>query len=325
MTTESIDARPGFWSSLAKRLPFRIESLLVLLLLTTFMAVAAPNFTRVSNILNIFLATSVIGILAVGATFVIVSAGLDLSIGSQLALTGVTAGVVLQAGVPWPIGILAALGAGALVGLVNGLLVTKARIPAFIVTLGMLSTARGLALIVSDGRPIYGFPDPITWIGQARPFGVPVPVVVFLLVVLLFNFVLNHTPFGKHTLAIGDNETAARVTGIAIDRHKVLLYMLSGVLAGVAGMLFLGRLNAADPTAGVMYELNAITAAIIGGTNLFGGRGTVVGTLIGALIIGVLQNGLNLLAVPSFYQQVSIGTVLILAVWLDRIRDAGGR
>lgn len=285
------------------------------------MALAAPNFTRVSNILNIFLATSVIGVLAVGATFVLVSGGLDLSIGSQLALTGVTAGVVMRAGVPWSLGLASGLAAGAIIGLVNGFLVTKARIPAFIVTLGMLSAARGLALIVSDGKPIYGFPTPVTWIGQARPLGVPVPVIIFLAIVLLGNFALNHTRFGKHTLAIGDNEMAARVTGISLNRHKVYLYILSGVLAGVGGLLFLGRLNAADPTAGVMYELNAITAAIIGGTNLFGGRGTVVGTLLGALVIGVLQNGLNLLAVPSFYQQVSIGTVLILAVWLDRIRD----
>ncbi len=322
MTTDIQDkgAAQRTW---VQRLPFRIESLLVLLLLSAFMAVAAPNFTHVSNILNIFLATSVIGVLAVGSTFVLVSGGLDLSIGSQLALTGVTAGVVMRAGVPWPLGLAAGLAAGAVIGSVNGFLVTKARIPAFIVTLGMLSAARGLALIVSDGRPIYGFSTPITWIGQARPLGVPVPVIIFLVIVLIGNFALNHTRFGKHTLAIGDNEMAARVTGIPLNRHKVYLYILSGVLAGVGGLLFLGRLNAADPTAGVMYELNAITAAIIGGTNLFGGRGTVVGTLLGALVIGVLQNGLNLLAVPSFYQQVSIGTVLILAVWLDRVRDRG--
>ncbi|GEM87505.1 ABC transporter permease [Meiothermus granaticius] len=300
----------------------RLESVLVLVGLALAMALLAPNFLSLSNFLNILLATSVIGVLAIAATFVLCAAGLDLSLGSVLAVAGVTSGVLcVNLGLPWPLGLLGGLLAGGLLGLVNGLLVARAGIPAFIVTLGMLSVARGLALIIADGKPVYGLPLAITFLGQGRFLGIPMPVWVFLFLVIIFHLILSRTRFGRYTLVIGDNEMAARVTGIDVSKHKIRLYMLSGALAGLAGLLFAARVNAADPTAGVSYELSAITAAVIGGTNLFGGRGTVIGTLIGALIMGVLQNGLNLMAVPSFYQQVAIGAILVLAVWLDRARD----
>lgn len=300
----------------------RLESVLVLVGLALAMALLAPNFLSLSNFLNILLATSVIGVLAIAATFVLCAAGLDLSLGSVLAVAGVTSGVLcVNLGLPWPLGLLGGLLAGGLLGLVNGLLVARAGIPAFIVTLGMLSVARGLALIIADGKPVYGLPSAITFLGQGRFLGIPMPVWVFLLLIIIFHLILSRTRFGRYTLVIGDNEMAARVTGIDVSNHKIRLYMLSGALAGLAGLLFAARVNAADPTAGVSYELSAITAAVIGGTNLFGGRGTVIGTLIGALIMGVLQNGLNLMAVPSFYQQVAIGAILVLAVWLDRARD----
>jgi len=304
---------------------FRFESLVVLILLCIVMSVLSPYFLSWNNFLNIFLATSVIGILAIGATFVIGSAAIDLSIGSILAVSAVVAGLVVKtAGLPWPLGIVAAIGTGALVGLVNGVLVTKGRIPPFIVTLGMLGIARGTAYILTEGRAIYGLPDPIVFLGQGRILGVPMPVIVFLAIALVTHLVLQHTRFGRYTLIIGDNETAARVTGLRVERHRIQVFMLSGALAGTAGLVLMGRLNAADPSEGLLYELTAITAAIIGGTNLFGGRGTIIGTVIGALIMGVVQNGLNLLAVQSFYQQVAIGVVLILAVWLDRLRAAPG-
>jgi len=218
----------------------------------------------------------------------------------------------------WVTGIVGCLAAGALCGFINGLLVTRARIPAFIVTLGMLGIARGLALVISKGQSIYGLAPEIIFLGQGRPFGVPMPAFIFLGVALLMHFILAYTRFGKYTLVIGDNEGAARAMGINVERHKLMLYVISGLMGGTAGMLFMARVNAGDPTAGLGYELTAITAAIIGGTNLFGGRGSILGTFIGALIMGVLQNGLNLLAVQSYYQQMAIGAVLIFAVWLDQ-------
>ncbi|HLH47928.1 MAG TPA: ABC transporter permease, partial [Roseiarcus sp.] len=206
-----------------------------------------------------------------------------------------------------------------------GFLITRGQIPPFIVTLGMLGVARGAGLVLTNGLPIYGLPAPIVYLGQGRPLGVPTPVIVLVATAIVAHVVLMHTRFGLYTQVIGDSETAARAMGVRVERQKVYLYTLSGALAGLAGLLFAARVNAGDPTAGLNYELTAVTAAIIGGTNLFGGRGSVVGTIIGALIMGVLQNGLNLLAVPSFYQQMAIGAVLVLAVWLDRVNRSEGR
>lgn len=314
----SVDSTP--WSS---RFSFRVESLLVLIILCTAMSLLSPYFLSVSNALNILLATSVIGVLAIGATFVISSAGIDLSLGSVMGFSGVVGALLMESGgMPWPVGVLACLLAGTAAGLVSGLLVAHARIPAFIATLGMLGLARGAGLVISSGKPVYGLPEMFVYLGQGRPFGIPMPAIIFLCTAAIAHYVLSHTRFGKYTLVIGDNENAARATGIAVDRHRLALYALSGGLAGLAGMLFAARVNAGDPTAGLNYELTAITAAIIGGTNLFGGRGSILGTLIGALIMGVLQNGLNLLAVQSFYQQMAIGAVLILAVWLDQASRA---
>jgi ribose transport system permease protein len=307
----------------AGRLTVRVESLAVLALLIAVMSVLSPYFLSVSNFLNILLATAVIGVLAVGATFVICAAGIDLSLGSVLGFAGVVGALAVNGlGLPWSAALPAGLLAGAACGAINGLLVTRAKIPAFIVTLGMLGIARGAALVLTNGQPVYGLPDPLLFLGQGRPFGVPTPVLIFIGVALIAHYVLAYTRFGRYTLVIGDNEAAARATGIHVEAHRLKLYTLSGLMAGIAGLLFMARVNAGDPTAGLNYELTAITAAIIGGTNLFGGRGSVLGTLIGALIMGVLQNGLNLMAVQSYYQQMAIGAVLILAVWLDRINAA---
>tara|TARA_Y100001970_G_scaffold279959_1_gene388145 strand:- start:279 stop:1208 length:930 start_codon:yes stop_codon:yes gene_type:complete len=298
----------------------RLESLYVLGLLIISMSVLSPYFLSISNFLNILLATSVIGILAIGSTFVISSAGLDLSVGSVMGLAGVAGAVVMnQLGLNWVFGILACIIAGGIAGFFNGQLVTRAKIPAFIVTLGMLGVARGAALLLCDGKPIYGLSDEFLFLGQGRPFGIPFPVIIFLGVAILTHYILSSTKFGKHTLVIGDNQNAAVAMGIKVNSHKVKLYAFSGGLAGVAGMIFTSRVNAGDPTAGFNYELTAITAAIIGGTNLFGGKGSIIGTFIGALIMGVLQNGLNLLAVQSYYQRMAIGAVLIIAVWFDQI------
>jgi ribose/xylose/arabinose/galactoside ABC-type transport system permease subunit len=309
-----------------RRYALRLESLAVLAILVVALAILSPYFLSVSNFLNILLATSVIGVLAYGATFVIAAAGIDLSLGSVLGLSGVVGALAVNAlDLPWPFGILACLATGALCGTINGLLNAWAQIPAFIVTLGMLGVARGLGLVLTNGLPVYGLDPVIVYLGQGRPGGVPMPVIVFLLVGVLAHFTLAYTRFGKYALVIGDNEGAARAMGIAVRRQRVMIYLLSGTMAGLAGLLFMARTNAGDPTAGISYELTAITAAILGGTNLFGGRASIIGTLIGALIMGVLQNGLNLLAVSSFYQQMAIGAVLVLAVWLDQVNRARGQ
>jgi ribose/xylose/arabinose/galactoside ABC-type transport system permease subunit len=318
----SVEARaetrraPSRWS----RLAIRSESLGVLALLMIGLSILSPYFLSVSNFLNILLATSVIGVLAYGATFVIAAAGIDLSLGSVLGLSGVVGALSInELGLPWPVGILLCLATGAMCGLINGLLNTHGNIPAFIATFGMLGVARGAALVLTNGVPVYGLADPVVYLGQGRPLGIPMPVIIFLLVGAVCHFVLAYTSFGKYALMIGDNEAAARAMGVHVQRQRVALYVLSGTMAGLAGLLFIARVNSGDPTAGATYELTAITATILGGTSLFGGRATIVGTLIGALIMGVLQNGLDLLAVSSFYQQMAIGTVLVLAVWLDQL------
>ncbi len=254
-----------------------------------------------------------------GAAFVIGSGGLDLSVGSLLALSGATASLITGWDLPWQLTIATCLLTGLIAGYLNGKLITRFGIPAFIVTLGMLSIARGTALVITDGRPVYGLPQSIVYIGQGMFLGIPVPIWIFLLTGVVLHIILRQTTFGIHTLCIGDNERAAYNAGINVKAHKIKLYMLSGALAGLSGLVFMGRVNAADPGAGIMYELAAITGAILGGTHLFGGRASVTGAMVGAIIMGALQNGLTLLAVPSYYQQIAIGCVLVLAVSLDRL------
>ena len=306
------------------RLKVRLESLVVLTLLCATMSILSPFFLSLSNFLNILLATSTIGVLAIAATLILSAAGLDLSVGSVLGLSGVAgAWLVVEAGLPWPFAIIGCLGAGAFAGWVNGELITRLRIPAFIVTLGMLGIARGAALILApNGGAIYGLPPAVVYLGQGRPFSIPMPVILLAATAIVAHYLLAYSRFGRHTLAMGDNEAAARATGIPVENLRRRLYTISGLLAGIAGMIFMARVNAGDPTAGLNYELTAITAAIIGGTSLFGGRGSILGTMVGALIMGVLQNGLNLLAVQSYYQQIAIGTVLILAVYIDQFQSA---
>jgi len=323
MTAASATAPPA-----ARRaFSVRLESLLVLAVLIAVMSFAAwPYFLTISNALNILLASSTLGLLAIGMTFVISSAGIDLSVGSIMAFAGVVGCLTVNnLGAPWPVCIVACIVAGVFAGAINGALVTFAAIPPFIATLGMLGVARGVALVLTNGVPVYGLPAPIVYLGQGRPWGVPTPILILIAAAIAAHVVLQHTRFGLYAQIVGDNEGAARAMGVRVERLKGQLYALSGGLAGLAGLVFSARVNAGDPTAGISYELTAVTATIIGGTNLFGGRGSIVGTIIGALIMGVLQNGLNLLAVSSYYQQIAIGSVLVLAVWLDRLNRSEGR
>lgn len=316
------DAKSGAAPSVrpARRGALRIESLIVLAALVLVMSLGSPYFFTVVNLFNIILATSTIGILALGATFVIGSAGIDLSVGSIMAFAGVIGAIVAaKFGVPWWFAIPACLLAGGFAGVINGLIISYGSIPAFVVTLGMMGVARGVALLITDGQAVYGLPESLLWLGQGRPLGIPVPAIVFVITAVLLHFVLAFTRFGRHTLVIGDNERGAKAMGIPVRSQRIKIYVLSGVMAGLAGLLITARVNAGDPTSGMNFELAAITAAIIGGTNLFGGRATILGTVIGALIMGVLQNGLNLLEIQSFWQQISIGMVLVAAVWLDQL------
>jgi ribose transport system permease protein len=279
--------------------------------------VATPHFLTVSNLLNVLEQTAINAIVAVGMTFVIISGGIDLSVGSVLALSGIALGSALEAGAALPMAIALALAVGLGCGLVNGVLVTFGRLPPFIATLGMMSVARGAALMLAEGRPISGFDDGFRMLAAGRVLMMPAPVIIAGLIYAVAHFVLGHTVFGRATYAIGGNEEAARLSGVHVRYHKTAIYGVAGLMSAAAAVILTARLNSAQPTAGTMYELDAIAATVIGGTSLLGGEGTIMGALIGALIMGVLRNGLNLLNVSSFFQQVVIGVVIIGAVLVD--------
>jgi ribose transport system permease protein len=278
---------------------------------------ATPHFLTVTNLLNVLEQTSINAIVAVGMTFVIISGGIDLSVGSVLALAGIALANAIEAAVPVPAAVLLALAAGTACGLANGVLITFGRLPPFIATLGMMSVARGAALMVAEGRPISGFSEGFRALATGHVLMVPAPVIITIVVYGVAHFVLGHTVFGRATYAIGGNEEAARLSGVPVRFHKTAVYGVAGLTSAAAAVILTARLNSAQPTAGTMYELDAIAATVIGGTSLLGGEGSVVGALIGALIMGVLRNGLNLLDVSSFFQQVVIGGVIIGAVLID--------
>jgi ribose transport system permease protein len=288
-----------------------------LITLCVILWVATPHFLTVSNLLNVLEQTALNAVVAVGMTFVIISGGIDLSVGSVLAVAGIALALALEAGVPAPVAIAAALAVGSGCGLANGLLVTVGRLPPFIATLGMMSVARGAALMLAEGRPISGFGDGFRAIATDRVLGIPAPVLITIVIYAVAHFVLTRTVFGRTTYAIGGNEEAARLSGVDVRFHKTAVYGVAGLTSAAAAVVLTARLNSAQPTAGTMYELDAIAATVIGGSSLLGGEGSLAGTLIGALIMGVLRNGLNLLNVSSFLQQVVIGIVIIAAVTID--------
>jgi ribose/xylose/arabinose/galactoside ABC-type transport system permease subunit len=292
-------------------------TLIGLLGLVLVLWILTPYFLTVSNLLNVVQQTSINAIIAVGMTFVIISAGIDLSVGSIVAFSGVVLASVLQTAVPLPLALVVCLAVGALCGLTNGVLITYGKLPPFISTLGMMSVARGAALLYTGGRPISGFDSSFRFLATGEILYIPVPVILMILVYVIAHVVLTRTKLGRYTYAIGGNEEAALLSGVNVKMYKTMVYGLSGMLSGLAAIVLTARLNSAQPIAGMMYELDAIAATVIGGTSLMGGEGRVVGTLIGALIMGVLRNGLNLLGVSSFVQQTVIGSVIILAVLMD--------
>ncbi|MCP3763656.1 ABC transporter permease [Domibacillus sp. A3M-37] len=292
--------------------------LLILIALVALMTALEPNFINSNNIINIVRQMSVIGIVAIGVTFIIITSGIDLSSGSVIALTSVIVATFAQEGTyPLIVALLVAVAIGAGTGLFNGFLVTKGNIAPFIVTLGMMTAARGLALLYSGGRPIGGLSDSLLFLGQGMIAGIPVPVIIFAIIGVISYVLLNKTRFGKYVYAIGGNEQAAMIAGVNVTKVKILVYTFNGLLVGIAGLILTARIASGQPTAGTMYELDAIAAAVIGGTSLTGGIGTIGGTIIGALIIGVMNNGLDLMNVSSYWQQILKGAIITVAVYVD--------
>lgn len=291
--------------------------LLILLFLCVLMWILTPHFLTVTNLVNIVRQMSIIGIIAIGVTPIIITKGIDLSSGSLIALVSVIVASFAQGNFPLIVPILMAVGVGLLGGLINGTLIAKGLLAPFIATLGMMTAARGAAMLFSDGRPIGNLSDPFKFIGQGTLIGIPVPVIIFALVGLVTWVLLNKTKVGKYIYAIGGNEHAAVTAGINVKRILIMVYAYAGLLAGLAGMILTSRIASGQPQAGIMFELDAIAATVIGGTSLFGGIGTVGGTIIGALIIGVVNNGLDLMGVSSYWQQIVKGAIIVAAVYVD--------
>ena len=293
-----------------------------LILLIIIFSVASPNFFKTNNLVGILLATAVNGILAVGITFIIVTGGIDLSIGTVMTFGSVMAGVVVTMWhLPIPLGVLAGVAAGAFCGFVNGISIAKLKVPPFIATLGMMMITKGLNLIFSGTKPVYFVDTPVFGLIASQPvLGIPMGVIIFFVSALVASFILSKTLLGRYTFAIGSNEEAARLSGINTDAWKIAVYSLGGAFAGIAGIVMASRLQSAQPALGAGYELDAIAAAVIGGTSLSGGEGTILGTVIGAFIITVLTNGLRILSVPQEWQMVVTGLIVIGAVYLDIVR-----
>jgi ribose transport system permease protein len=285
------------------------------------LSILSPVFLTSINIINIVRQTSIYGIMAVGMTFVILTGGIDLSVGSLLAISGVACAGMLRVGFgPFP-AILVTLLVGSFFGLINGIIINAGKITPFVVTLGMMSIARGLTMLYTKGYPISGFGEGFRKIGGGYVLGMPVPIIIFIFVVVIAWGILTQTRLGRYTYAIGGNEETVRLSGINAPFFKTIIYGIMGLTAGISSLILTSRLNSAEPIAGTGYELDVIAAVVIGGTSLTGGRGAIWGTFIGALLIGVINNGMNLLGISAYFQLVVKGIIIIGAVLLDRLRD----
>ena len=300
----------------------RYGLLLAFALICAGLAVASPNFLTMQNLLIVVRQISINGILAVGVTFVLLTGGVDLSLGSVVALTGVVAASYAHPG-EFPVLVPIALGmlAGTACGAVNGTVISFGRIAPFIVTLGMMTVARGLALVLSGGRPVSNLSREFTTIGSGDVLGIPLPVAILAGVAIVSHVVLSNTRLGRYVYAVGGNEHAARAAGINVTGVKIVAYTVCGALAGLAGVVLASRITTGQPNAGIAYELDAIAAVVIGGTSLSGGVGGIRGTILGALLMGVINNGLDLLNVSSYYQQIVKGLIIVGAVWLDKAEE----
>ncbi|MGT2832563.1 ABC transporter permease subunit [Streptococcus halotolerans] len=302
-----------------------LTTLIALVALMIVITMLNPNFLTTNNLLNLLLQVTANGFIAFGMTFVILTGGIDLSVGSILALSSAVSAGFIGSGMPVPLAIVLALVLGGLFGMLNGFLISFGKLAPFIVTLATMTIFRGATLVYTNGNPITaGLGDSFLFqfLGQGYIVGVPFPVILMFLVFIFLYVLLHKTAFGKSVYAIGGNEKAAYISGVKLNKVKIIIYTISGMMAALSGLIITSRLSSAQPTAGSSYEMDAIAAVVLGGTSLSGGKGRIIGTLIGALIIGVLNNGLNIIGVSAFWQQVVKGIVIIIAVLLDRFKVA---
>jgi len=297
------------------------------IIIVVLLSIARPNFLRMGNIINVLRQVACIGIATLGIGFLIIMNGIDLGVGSSLALVGIMAGRVVSTGIeygglglPTPMGFLAGIATGAAISLVAGTIVAKARIPAFIVTMGTMSIGRGMALIFAHGMPVAKFPESFNYLGTESLGPIPWPVIIYIICIAIAWYILNKRPLGRYIYAVGSNEEAARAAGINVDQVKIKAYLIEGIAIGIAGVLFAGRIKSAAPQFASGYELDAIAGCIIGGVSFSGGIGNISDMIIGALLLGVINNGMDLLGVSAFYKQVVKGAIIIIAVLIDRNR-----
>jgi ribose transport system permease protein len=302
-----------------KKFASKNTALIGLLVLMIVVTMIDTTFIQTSNLSNVLRQVSINGLIALGMTLVILIGGIDLSVGSVFGLTGAILASMLMAGFPPVLALIIILALGAFLGSMNGLLVAKGKLQAFIATLGTMAIFRGILQVYTDGRPITGFDsDFIDYIGRGYILGIPVPTIILIVATLIMIFITKKTVFGKEIYAVGGNERAAILSAINVDKVKIKVYALSGLLTTISGVILLSRLNSAQPTAGNAYEMDAIAAVVLGGTSMAGGKGRITGTFIGILMIGVISNALNILSVSSFYQNIVKGVVILLAVLIDR-------
>lgn len=318
MSDQTVAIKKGI--TLSRSVKQFISTLSGLLVLLLIFGIGNRNFVTTSNLLNVAVQTTPILLIAMGQTFVLISGGIDLSIGSNIALAGVLTAMLMKSGVPVPIAILAGVIAAAIVGITNGALVSYGKLPPFIVTLGTMTAVRGITLTLTKGIPISGLPEAFNNIGISKTLGIPNPIYIMIVFAIIFGFILSKTKTGRYIYAIGSNSEAARLSGVNSSFTLIKVYMFSAILSGIAGLVMAARIISAPPTAGMGYELDAVAASVIGGASTMGGEGTIAGTIIGAFIISVLRNGLNLMGISPFIQQIVIGVVIVAAVFFDKIK-----
>ncbi|CAK7085054.1 ribose ABC transporter permease [Tissierella sp.] len=300
----------------------KLRPIIGLIIFSVIISILNPRFLTMGNLLNVFRQTSINAIIAAGMTFVILSAGIDLSVGSILGFSGAVGAKMLASGYNIWLSLLVAIVIGAVAGIVNGIIITRGKVQPFIGTLAIMILLRGATMVFTSGRPIPVSGEHISgvfrWIGTGVVLGIPVPIAIMIIVFIVCYYILNHTQYGRHLYAVGGNEEASLLSGVNTAKIKILAYTASGILAAIAGIIVTSRLSSAQPTSGEGYELDAIAAVVLGGTSLVGGQGTIIGTIIGALIIGILNNALNLMDVQSYYQMIAKAIVIIVAVLLDK-------
>lgn len=301
-----------------KSLLIKYKSLVGLIVLCLIISILTPRFLTITNLRNVFTQVSVNAVIAAGMTFVILTGGIDLSVGSVLAVSGAVAAAIIKSNGNVALAVIAALIVGALIGLINGIIISKGKIQAFIATLATMTVFRGVTYVYTNGTPVSGLSQNFAVIGNEKLLGMPIPVIITIAVFLISYYLLNQVRYGRYVYALGGNEDSARLSGINTPSVKTIVYVISGIMASISGIIVTSRIGSASPNAGSGFELDAIAAVVLGGTSLAGGEGSIFGTIIGAVIIGVLNNGLNLMNVSPFYQLIVKGLVILLAVLIDK-------